>query len=424
MNSIHRVKSNPHQSFHPCLLGGIVLLNIPGCFLIEGATTSDEPFVAFTNKCLGPDDSSRDICIVDEFCDGVYPLVDVCNFHWNGSIDDYNNPSHQQYIVNGCADEVPVAHMPCYPHPDPDTDTAPLTSGNDEAGTTTGQDTEGPEQYWICNYDSDEMCFLYYDPDSETRDEALADPGFHEKCWSVPPKYPCFYGTMSAAKSACELDCATERTNSQQDCADFGDIVIAEMGGETHDTWECVDFESTMVEPTDISHCDRILPVWEGAPAKTFAATVAIVGSDGGSTSQLGLKGYLTMRTENCTKKAPKCDLVVEGLEGSLRDLSGIYTDPTGAQTTYAVDNFDFRIMQQIRGEWYPQRGTITFPTGSAKVTARANSITLDQTMLTSSEGGLSAEQITGSYVDGVLTLTIAYRSGGNLIVASIETTN
>ena len=331
-------------------------------------TSTQAPWVPYWLKCRGENVDTHDICVDDQWCDQAYTFEEKCNFHWEGKTEGVYPEGGWFTPWKGeeCDpyNDVPVAQMPCYPHPDPDT-------GTDGDTTTGGAPTTGAdeERYWFCNIDAENMCFLFYNPPDEDRTDATNDPTFHSKCWTVGSKLPCVYGTESAAETLCKDDCDKDRENTEGFCTDIGDVIVEEVGVEMHDTWECVGFASTLtaVGVGQSGFCDVIMPVSDGSPTKTFTATVMATGSDGGSTSQTGLRGYLAMRTENCD--STKCDLVIEGIEGTARDLSGIYTDPAGAQLTYAFDDLDFRIMQQLRGEWYPERGTVTFPASAAKVT-------------------------------------------------------
>ncbi|MDC0721562.1 hypothetical protein [Nannocystis bainbridge] len=292
---------------------------------------------------------------------------------------------------------------------------------------------------WYCKWDPEEtnidlqtemreMCFYYMKTadmaDSAKRAAALADTN-QRKCWQVD-QFPCGQGTATEAATACSMDCVSQRETAIDGLYN-DESVIPEAVGEAHDTWDCLPvstFEDTVYPaPEGKNDCAFIAPVWDGSsPSKTFHATLSLTGFDGGSSSQTNVTGYLAVRTENCD--TVQCDLVITAIEGSQRNFTGVYTLPSGAQTSYALQNADFQLTEELRGQWRFARGTVTFPTDDAVLRAWASGLSLngfpsgDVDFFTQ----VTIEQLSGSYRNGVLSLMLNYQAEGSLLAVSLQT--
>ncbi|WP_143140718.1 hypothetical protein [Nannocystis exedens] len=315
----------------------------------------------------------------------------------------------------------------------------PTTSdGDSETGSG---ETGGPEESgtWYCKWDemlevgAKDMCFYFMKTDEMNdpvkRAEALGDPVNHRRCWQEGgTAIPCGMGTKEQAKMECATDCTQERDN-REDGLLSDESVIPEEGTETHDTWDCstVFFEEQVHfhDPSDGKpFCNYVMPVWGGdSSIKSFTATLSVAGSDGGSSSQTGLQGYLAMKTENCT--VTKCDLVIDAMEMHSMPVIGIYTDAAGAQYSYEIWGADFQLAEELRGEYYLERGTVTFPLDSAVLRGWAEGASILDVPVPDVGPLLSmiqVEQLSGTLRDGVLSLTMGYTHDGTLGVLSLVT--
>ncbi|MDC0717750.1 hypothetical protein [Nannocystis bainbridge] len=391
---------------------------------------------AFTAKWLSCDGN---LLCVPHLCGygGGYTEEELCAYHyfghypqdvpggWNAeygaSCDWYN----EAQIITPCAEN---SHPPSLPNNDPTT-----SDGGSETG---GTETEGPEESgtWYCKWDENleigarDMCFYFMKTDEMTdamkRAEALADPANHRKCWQeLGTAIPCGMGTKSEAAMECAMDCAMERKN-REDGLFSDESVLPEQ-----DTWDCsttfFDSHVHLHDPDDgKAFCNYVMPVWGGdSSIKSFTATLSVAGSDGGSSSQTGLQGYLAMKAENCT--ATKCDLVIDAMEMHSTPVIGIYTDAAGAQYSYEIWGADFQLAEELQGEWYLARGSVTFPLDSAVLRGWAEGASILDIPVPDVGPLLSmiqVEQLSGTLRDDVLSLTMSYTHEGTLGVLSLVT--
>ena len=129
------------------------------------------------------------------------------------------------------------------------------------------------------------------------------------------------------------------------------------------------------------------------------------------------------MKTENCT--VTKCDLVIDAMEMHSMPMIGIYTDAAGAQYSYEIWGADFQLAEELQGEWYLARGSVTFPLDSAALRGWAESASILDIPVPDVGPLLSkihVEQISGTFRDGILSLTLGYTHDGTLGVLSLVT--
>lgn len=380
--------------------------------------------------------SEEDLCAWHYFGEYPHPIPGGWNAGYGGACDWYSDPQ----IITPCAENPSPPPLPTTPTTTGDSDSGPPTTGDPDSDSGSSE-TGGVEESgtWYCKWDpslevgAKDMCFYFMKTDEMgdpvKRAEALADPAFHRKCWQEGgTAIPCGMGTKEQAVNECAMDCSQERGN-REDGLFSDESVIAEINGETHDTWDCSNtFFNGQVHFHDPNEgkpsCNYVMPVWGGdSSIKSFTATLSVAGSDGGSSSQTGIQGYLAMKTENCT--ATKCDLIIDAMEMHSMPVIGIYTDAAGAQYSYEVWGADFQLAEELRGEWHPARGSVTFPLDTAALRGWAESASIldipvpDVGPLLSM---LRVEQLSGTLRDGVLSLTMSYTHDGTLGVVSLTT--
>lgn len=425
----------------------------------ESGDTDEEP-EHYWLHCLGEDLPA--VCVPDpgsSYCVAGYTKEELCGHHyygdqtlsppegwhaWGGVYCDYPNVPEEYQVITPCGSNpnpppLPGGTPPCTWD---DTDkewecaTDPTTGGD----PTTGDPTTGsPEEteMWYCKWDPEKsvleqdemkkMCFFFMDTedldDEALRAAALNDPVFHSKCWQMGAQLPCAVGAKEDAVDTCSMDCVNQRQAAIDGLP--GKSVIPEKPGETHDTWDCVPkeiFEDTVYPaPQGKNFCAFVAPVWDGSSTpKTFLATVSFTGSDGGSSSQTHVPGYVAMRTENCDNV--KCDLVITAIEGSQRNYAGTYTIPGAGQMMYELEGVEFQLAEDLHGTWHFGRGSVTFANDDAMIRIwadglKVNGIPVPTTDLTSL---ITIEQLSGTYRNGALSLTLAYPSEGSLLLISL----
>lgn len=410
-----------------------------GCDLGWG-NDSDGGGDVFTPKWLSCDGNW--LCVPYLCGYNSYSEEDLCAYHYFGEYP-HSIPGGWNAEYGGTCDWGSHTRIitPCAPNPNPPplpSETAPTTSDSDS--DTGSGDTEGGEEsgIWYCKWDpslevgAKDMCFYFMktedmsDPDK--RAAALADPTFHRKCWQEATAIPCAMGTKADAVKECATDCAQERSN-REDGLLSDESVIPELPGETHDTWDCsTGFFNTHVHLHEAGDgrpfCNYVVPVWGGeSPIMSFTATLSVAGSDGGSTAQTGIQGYLAMKTENCS--ATKCDVIIDAMEMHSEPVLGTYTDASGAQYSYEVWGADFQLVEELQGEWYPARGAVTFPLDTAALRGWAEGASLLDIPFPDIgplESIVRVEQLSGTFQNGVLSLTMSYTHEGTLGVLSLTT--
>lgn len=412
-----------------------MLSGVAGCNLVPA-------FEAYVIECSENED--EDICYTDQFCE-KYSLASRCAFHWKG-IDKVNDESIYPQAKKGgpCDPNMPppvAAYSPCYAinHPYPNTSNPDTSMGGTSTTgePTTGEPTTGGEQKdFICTQAPADKYF-YYRYGTETEAEAIALGSLRSESWGVAADLPnvyCAYGTEADAINACQTKCKMDwetRVDGLGGTKAYIWGVSDEWGPDSSlnlysqgGPGDCDLLEYEVVERVAPYTClgqGAIFPAWDGfTPMKKFLATAMFTGTDGGNTSQVDIRGYLAMKVENCGSTS--CDLIIDALETSAQSSTGIYTSPTGAQSSYSIDGAEIRLTQPLVGQWHMARGSVVFPTSVAVGKLWNRSATINGSSISGDVSLFEVDQIAGTYRSGVLSLSFTQPQGSSVMVVTLTT--
>ncbi len=313
--------------------------------------------------------------------------------------------------------------MDAYDYPDG----YPLPPGIDPIDPTGGEDptTGGGEptmQTYVCGNPMalQQTCVFYnhvVDP--------LLDPD--QLCWvdaDQPNDYTVCLQAVDAADalSQCTTKCGEFLTHANGEIAahDPADMPVAPfMDCELNGAGEVPRLKTAAdVCDPQVSH----LLAWGGTSTlRPFVASATLGTSSGGSTSNREIVGYLAYETTNCT--STQCDFTIDALEGVQRDVSGIFTDAAGAQTSYLIEDLDFRLTQDVHGILNLRSRNVVFPVDPFAGNIWAPGYSVAGTPMGNWASPIFVSQAVGSLrTTGELTLNLTFNWGDGVFTASFST--
>ncbi len=247
-----------------------------------------------------------------------------------------------------------------YPYPpgtDPVDPTGPTTG--DEDVTTGGEEPE--LKVYVCGdpLTVQQKCVFY-----NHVTDPLLDPD--KLCWVNPQQPDNYTVCLSAFDDADALGKCTTK------CTDFTEHAKGEIASHKPvDEPVPPDIDCVLDGIGEVPRvktagdvCDtdtNYLIAWGGTSViRPFSASAVLGTSSGGSTSSRGLAGYIAYESADCT--ATQCDVTIDALEGVQQDVAGIFTDASGAQTSYLIEDLDFRMTQDVHGILNLRSRNVVFP--------------------------------------------------------------
>lgn len=162
---------------------------------------------------------------------------------------------------------------------------------------------------------------------------------------------------------------------------------------------------------TSADDCDtdtNYLIAWGGSSAiRPFSASAVLGTSSGGSTSSRGLVGYIAYESTNCT--TTQCDVTIDALEGVRQDVAGIFTDASGAQTSYLIEDLDFRMTQDVHGILNLRSRNVVFPADPFAGILWLGGYTVEGVPLGSWASPIFVSQVGTLSTNGDLTLNLTF---------------
>ncbi|MCY1061806.1 hypothetical protein [Nannocystis sp. SCPEA4] len=332
---------------------------------------------------------------------------------------DWDDPMGQEVSNTGvyrCTNEWPPPTLFGWPEDYP-------IPGKGTETETTGQPTETT---YVCDDTARTKCVEIWDVSPSELLET--------HCWIDPPTIPAalvpceITWDATPPTAACESRCNALRTAIQADVDSHNAIftddpwVLKDGNGGTLDAGE-PDCSLTLREMTENDVCSfnkEYLSVWGGTTTLTPVRAAAALTVPGGSTGTTAIVGYVGYEVSQCTPA--DCEITFDALEGHLSSVPGIFTDATGAQTSYVLDDLQFQLAQVVRGQLIRTRGAITFPNEPLVGIIHASGYSLAGVPMGPLEATLPVQMAAGTLYNDRLTLNLAVTLPDGVFTITFQT--